>query len=279
MSDIDVNTISREPTHFLAAVELIKEARKSYQVPSENWPYPTPHRYGFPKDRYYAEIWVDGMDWQHTYWIIETVNFNNPRVFPLVVFDNHKQQELFNDHEFRQLLMAMMDYRRNEVWIKSNDGSWYNDDVWCFVERLFPIQEERLEKWNCDRFVLEHASQKPVTFFGNLSCIPNRCKIPNRVFTDMVKLFRIVCCHPYSVELFKTHRKKHNVIEAHGSVAPIVSYIGFKCKKTGSTWAISVDDLEQNHSVVEEDFRRAFEAGNKKSEKKILSFVNKNVVE
>jgi hypothetical protein len=279
MSNISVNTVSREPTHFLAAVELIKEARKSYQIPSENWPYPLSYRYGFPEDRYYAEVWVDGMDWQYTYWIIEKANYNNPIVYPLVVFDSHKQRDLFNDYDLRQLFMAMMDYRRNEIWLRSSEDSWYNDDVWCFVERLFPIQEERLKKWGCDRFVLEHASQKPVTFFGNLAYIPERCKTPNRAFTDMTKLFRIVCSHPYIVELFLTKRKKHNVIEAHGSVAPIVNYVGFQCKKTGSIWVISADDIERNHSAVAEDLFRASEHGDKESEEKILSFVNKNVME
>ena len=64
MSSLDVNTVSSYSTHFLRAVELIKKARETYKVPSENWPYPTQYRFGIPNDNYYAEVWTDGMDWQ-----------------------------------------------------------------------------------------------------------------------------------------------------------------------------------------------------------------------
>lgn len=281
MSDIDVNTVSSEPTHFLAAVELIKAARAQYGIPSENWPSPTSYRYGFAKDRYYAEVWIDGMDWQSTYWIIEAENFNRPKVFPLILFDNDEQRKRFNDYDFRELLMAMMHYRRDNVWIKSGDGSVFDDQVWPYIERLFPIHEERLKKWGCDRFFMEHASQKPAPFFGNFMFIPDRCKTPYRIFTNLSRFFRLVCSHPYAVELFSTRRKKHNVIEAHGSVAPTVDYIGFRCKKTGSKWIISIEDAKKGKNSITEskDFIHAFELSNEKSEEKILSFVNKNVVE
>ena len=60
---IDVNITSKYSTHFLRAVELIMKAREEFKVASENWPSPTEYRFGIPQDNYYAEIWLDGMDW------------------------------------------------------------------------------------------------------------------------------------------------------------------------------------------------------------------------
>lgn len=70
---IDVNTTSKQSTHFLRAIELIKKARDDFRVPSENWPHPTEHRFGIPNDHYYAEVWIDGMDWQSSYGLLRNL--------------------------------------------------------------------------------------------------------------------------------------------------------------------------------------------------------------
>ena len=94
---LDVNTVSKHPTHFLRAVELIKKAREEFRVPSENWPHPTDYKFGIPNDRYYAEIFTDGMDWQPSYWVIEDKQLEKPQIQPFVIFEYNEDREKFND--------------------------------------------------------------------------------------------------------------------------------------------------------------------------------------
>ena len=70
---MDQNTTNRFPTHFLRGVELVQDAREFYNVPSENWAYPTRFSYGWEGGQYYAELWSDGMDWQSSFWLIEII--------------------------------------------------------------------------------------------------------------------------------------------------------------------------------------------------------------
>jgi hypothetical protein len=51
------NTISKIPTRFLTGVELIKEARKIFNICSENWTYPKINL-GDENSEYYAELWA-----------------------------------------------------------------------------------------------------------------------------------------------------------------------------------------------------------------------------
>ena len=126
---IDVNTTSRYSTHFLRGVELIKWAREEFRVPSENWPHPTEHRFGIPNDNYYAEVWVDGMDWQASYWIIEEISYHKPQIQPLIIFNHHEERNRFNDWDFHDLLKAMMYYRRDLKWVNKKDVGIFSDSV------------------------------------------------------------------------------------------------------------------------------------------------------
>ena len=121
MTNIDCNTTTNYSTHFLAAVELIKQARINFNLASENWAYPTKHKFGMADDKYYAEIWVDGMDWQHTYWIIESCNYENPFVNPLIQFESLEEEDKFNHWNFDELIKAVLWLRREEMWIETFD--------------------------------------------------------------------------------------------------------------------------------------------------------------
>ena len=100
---ITVNTVNREPTHFMRAYELIEKARSDFKVPSENWPHPLATRFGIPNDCYYAEIWVDGMDWQPSYWIIEEAKLDKPKIQPLLIFNHNNlfRNRIFKMEELR----------------------------------------------------------------------------------------------------------------------------------------------------------------------------------
>ena len=165
---LDVNTTSKHPTHFLRAIELIKKAREDFSVPSENWPYPTSYRFGVPTDRYYAEIWTDGMDWQPSYWILEEMNYSKPQIEPLIIFEMNEDRMKFNDYDFCELVEGMMFYRRDEKWINKNDLGHYTDTAWPF---LFKVNDEVRYK-TMKRYWFEHASQQQVTFWINETYIP-----------------------------------------------------------------------------------------------------------
>ena len=121
MKDIDVNTVSNHPTHFLRAVELITQARTTFNVSSENWPHPSQHCYGIPNDDYYAEMWTDDMDYQPSYWIIEEYDLDKPKIQPLIIFNSNEERNRFNDYDFSQLFKAIVYYRRDSVWAKKNN--------------------------------------------------------------------------------------------------------------------------------------------------------------
>ena len=160
MNNIDCNTTSANITHFLAGVELVKKARIDFNIASENWPYPTRHQFGMHDDKYYAEVWVDGMDWQHTYWIIESCNYSNPFINPLIQFESHEEENKFNEWEFSELLKGIMWFRREEMWIESFDYGRFNDTIWPYVHVGEPDSRYTFFK-NC---YIEHASQQRVHF-------------------------------------------------------------------------------------------------------------------
>ena len=159
------NTVSDHPTHFLAAVPLIVEARGKFNIPSENHPYPTNYRLGSPKDFYYAEVWVNGMDWQESYWVIESASFNDPQAYPLVVFEDSVR---LNEHDLKLLMLALVTYRRSVLWTHQDDQSRYMDSVWPYLKTLgiTPTGD-----WGqlCQ---FEHASQPLVKMLVNKEFIP-----------------------------------------------------------------------------------------------------------
>lgn len=175
------NTDSREHTHMLAAIELIQEGRKEFNMCSENWAYPTPYKFGMPTDYYYAEVWIDGMDWDCVYWLIEAASLDNPRIYPMVYFEDSNDRDRYNDCDFRDLCRGIMHYRRDMTWIKSKDPKgYYSDSVWPFVSRVEP--EDRMEKCPCMvRYKINHASQKPVEFYLNEDLIPSESPRGNRI--------------------------------------------------------------------------------------------------
>jgi len=162
---IDNNSTSERPTHFLAATQLIKEARNTYNICSENWTYPTDYRLGDPRDPWYAEVWSDGMDWNYVLWVIEKNNYSNPKVYPLIIFENDKEKSKFNPFDFKELILALLDYRRDTYWIHSNDFHRFRDTVWPY---LSTCKSEKL-LWECE---FKHASQPLVKFLINKDFLP-----------------------------------------------------------------------------------------------------------
>ena len=158
---------------------MVEEARKSFHLPSENWTYPTRYHFGFPKDKYYAEIWSDGMDWQSNYWLLESEHWNKPQIYPAVVFDHNEDEAKINPHEFEELFQAIMSYRRDILWLKTeNPKGIYGDSIWSFTRLLRPIQRKK----NCDclaRYRVRHAHQERVEFWLNTDLAPEDTKIPN----------------------------------------------------------------------------------------------------
>lgn len=165
---ISVNTTNKNPTHFLRAVELIERGRKLFGVPSENWPAPTRYKFGVPNDYYYSELWIDGMDWQPTYWAIEQFSYEDPIINPLLIFSNHTKRELFNEYDFEQMVMAMFHFRRDKFVLKLNDSTIYNDMVWPFLKLI-----DAEPRCGLIPVKFSHASQNAVEFWVNHAFIPD----------------------------------------------------------------------------------------------------------
>ncbi len=138
------NTASEYGTHFLMGVPLIVDARATYQIFSENWVYPTAHKIGGTRDRYYAEVWHDGMDWSSNYWLIERINHGEPTVQPLMLFRRHEDEEAIPNWRFKDLVRALLAYRRDIFWIKSGNYSDYHDLVWTSLKRATEEAERPL---------------------------------------------------------------------------------------------------------------------------------------
>jgi len=176
---LDVNTVNKYPTHFARAIELIIKAREKFGVPSENWPHPIEDRFGIPNDNYYAEIWVDGMDWQPSYWVLEEKNLEKPHIEPFIIFKSNGDRLMFNDHDFSDLIRAALWYRRDWYWIQKGDLGYFTDMVWPF------LHIEKRSKWskypNMIEVYFKHASQPKVDFFMNQAFFPKHVleRIPN----------------------------------------------------------------------------------------------------
>lgn len=165
-------SIATNPTCFLTAVKEIKKARERFAVPSENWTYPTRYRFGTPIDKYYAEIWTDGMDWQTSYWIIEYVNWET-NIHPLLIFDDHGDK--FNDYDFQNFCEAMMYYRREQLCYQRDDLGIYNDNVWPFIHLIHP-DKQHPNTHELSRYYVEHASQPIYEFWVNNGFIPSHVR-------------------------------------------------------------------------------------------------------
>lgn len=168
------NTTSIHPTHFLRGIDLVEQATKSYLATTENWAYPSQYRYGIPVDDYYAEIWVNGMDWQHNYWVIEEVAMEIPQIEPFIIFEDLNEEKRFNHHDFNMLVRAALYYRRDYVFVNNGDYGYYTDMTWPYLYLVDDeIRYEILKK-----FVFKHASQPAVEFWMNPDFVPEYILVP-----------------------------------------------------------------------------------------------------
>jgi hypothetical protein len=173
MADIYNNDISQFPTHFLAGPQLIKSSRELHGLTSENYTYPTMTYLGSPRDEYYAEIWVDGMDWQNTYWLLEQANHGERKAVPFLVFSSIDEEKQFNPLDMHNLFRAMMSYRRNltgplSVLIRST----YFDSIWPYLYLVDENAAPNEKAPDLGRFLFTHNSQTPVTFYLNKISVP-----------------------------------------------------------------------------------------------------------
>jgi hypothetical protein len=175
---LDSNTTTQNPTHFPAAVPLILEARGTYGICSENWAYPTDMRFGSPKDQYYAEVWTDGMDWQNNYWVIETAQLSTPIALPFIVFTDHKSRSSFNEYDFKQMVTALLCFRRNDLWLHNGDAGRFTDTVWPYLHRASSKEEEAWDRAKeLVLFQYGHGSQKTVMFYLNWMFVPEGLRV------------------------------------------------------------------------------------------------------
>lgn len=172
---VDCNTVMNISTHFLNPVELIKSARTEYNIASENWPCPTRSKLGTPSlDGYYCEVWQDGMDWQHTYWLLEQVKTNAPVALPFIRFDKHEEEDKFNLYDFENMINAILFYRRNDLWIRDKDVyGIFSDTVWPYFHfnKILSGQSYFQNYWSRN-YYFKHASQPRVEFEVNTKLLP-----------------------------------------------------------------------------------------------------------
>lgn len=160
------NATSKYSTHFLRGVDIVRLARKHYNIPSENWTYPTKHKYGYVNGMYYAELWHDGMDWQSSYWLIEKVDYNKPRITPFIIFDNDTSNVYkYIEHDFDGLFDAICWYRQDMFWIKKDPVSYYSDEPWAFINGTGNTKDAGDSKYKLKQYYFEHASQPKVDFW------------------------------------------------------------------------------------------------------------------
>lgn len=174
MPDIYNNDVAQFHTHFLAGPELIKEGRKKYGLASENYTYPTMTSVGGARDDYYAEVWVDGMDWQNTYWLLEHAYGETVVAIPLLVFTSNNEEKAFNPFDMHNLFRAAMIYRRNKMGPTDRSEEWtvFRDSTWPY---LYLINEDHtVDELSKDlgSFLFTHNSQPAVTFYLNKTCVP-----------------------------------------------------------------------------------------------------------
>ena len=174
MADIYSNDVSQFPTHFLAGPQLIKESRALHRLTSENWTYPTMTYLGSPRDEYYAEVWVDGMDWQNTYWLLEQANHDKIKAVPLLVFSSTDEEKKFNPFDMHNLFRAMMTYRRNLTGplLDGSRRNVYFDTIWPYLYLISENATVNETAIDLVSFLFTHGSQPPVTFYLNKVSVP-----------------------------------------------------------------------------------------------------------
>lgn len=142
------NACSNVPTKFLTGAELIKIGTKVYNIENENWTYPI-LSFGDSESNYYGELWMNGMDYNYTYWIIEQTNYDTPEPLPLLHFDDTDQRSKFNSRDFNAMCKSFMYNRRYECSKKikgvtyENRYGFYRDDTWPCFRIMYKDGEQR----------------------------------------------------------------------------------------------------------------------------------------
>ena len=170
---IDNNTILPHLTYFSRGVELITRAHERItSLPTENWCFPIDTNFGDPiHDMYYAEVWLDGMDYNYIYWIIERHSLGKPTVQPLFFFEDTQDRQRIPDSEFKNLCNAMMHYRRSIKWLEEEDPKgFYCDSIWPFLKPVDPLIQMDSPNYMV-KYAFEHASQPRAEFYINVSLI------------------------------------------------------------------------------------------------------------
>ncbi len=172
---LDNNSLSKIPTRFLRGVELVQRGLEEYKLYSENWAQPW-ISFGYHQDGYYGEIWFNGMDWQNNYWLIESVDYSNPKCYPIIVFKDYKDE--FS--EMKELFLDIMWDRRNKLWLKRH----HDKDLFTFyIHKVEPAEKfSDTEGGPSDcliKYYIEHASQKRKEFWLNEGLLLKDIKIPN----------------------------------------------------------------------------------------------------
>jgi len=156
------NTFINHSTRFLNPTGVIEEGLSNYSIASENWPYPVGKSIGDVYDNYYAEIWLNGMDWQHTYWFIETYNCESPIAVPFLSFEKHSDEELFNEYDFDILLKFLLMKRKQLV--TGQDYKIYAEEIIPYLSRVgnIPSKYDKMYLYH-----YSHHSQPRVKFYLN----------------------------------------------------------------------------------------------------------------
>jgi len=167
---INNNALSSFPTRFLAGIQLIAEAREMYHVPSENWTYPF-FNYGQSDDKYYAELWSDGMDWNYNVWVIESVKYGDPVVTPFMNFERGEEYEKFNNYDLKLLYKEALRYRRSTEWLVFNDNKKdWDSEIMHHIHKIDHPSQSPINM--LFKYYIEHNSQKRVEFWMNQKFLP-----------------------------------------------------------------------------------------------------------
>jgi hypothetical protein len=126
------------------------------------------------------------MDWQHSYWLLESAHHECPEIFPLISFKSYEEEEAFCIYDFEQLVTAILWHRRTVLWIKHDEHNVYDDTVWPFLRKVTPVSSCKTP--NMELFCFSHASQKPVEFYLNTTLIPTTAVLkPTENWTIVLK--------------------------------------------------------------------------------------------
>lgn len=185
------NDVSQHPTHFLRGAELVWAATEKWGLTSENWAYPSGVRLGTPgQDDYYGEVWFNGMDYQHTYWVVHFYQTKSPECEPMILFASHDEENKIPAFDLDNIFRAILDYQRARHWIQQDtppgeiDLGRYTDSVWPYLcphrgTSTIDVEDQTLALIDA---TFSHASAGPAEFRINKNLIPEAI-IPRLQYT------------------------------------------------------------------------------------------------